>query len=82
MPYIKLKKLETRKKRLITTKEAALYLGTTENSLRSLRCQRKLPPDWMISIGRSVRFDLQAIDNWIDKQGTLQKPLEGLSYGY
>lgn len=81
MPHIKLKKLETRTKRLITTKEAAQYLGTTENSLRSLRCQRKLPPDWMISMGRSVRFDLQAIDNWINKQAASQKSLEGFSYG-
>lgn len=82
MQKIKLKKSENKIKRLITTKEAAQYLGMTENSLRSLRCQRKLPPGWMISIGRSVRFDLQAIDKWIDEQASLQKPLEGYSYGY
>jgi excisionase family DNA binding protein len=52
--------------RLLTTQEAADYLGLARASLagRGWRIKNRLPA---IKVGRSVRFDKEALDRWIDR---------------
>ena len=51
--------------RLLTIQEAADYLGLSPKSLagRGWRIKNRLPT---IKVGRSVRFDKEALDHWID----------------
>lgn len=51
-------------KRFINTKELAEYLGITEGTVRVWVCHKKIP---YVKIGRLVKFDLQEIDGWVDK---------------
>jgi excisionase family DNA binding protein len=52
--------------RLLTIQEAADYLGLARASLagRGWRIKNRLPA---IKVGRSVRFDKDALDRWIDR---------------
>lgn len=52
--------------RLLTIQEAADYLGLARASLagRGWRLKNRLPA---IKVGRSVRFDKDALDRWIDR---------------
>ncbi len=52
--------------RLLTIQEAAEYLGLSAKSLagRAWRIKNGLPA---IKAGRSVRFDKEALDRWIDR---------------
>ena len=49
-------------KRLMTTREAAIYLGLSVAALYQL-VHRKLIP--VIRIGRALRFDIVALNDWI-----------------
>ena len=60
--------MEQNHKRLLSTKELAQYLGSSENSLRSLKSQGKIPSQWVVNIGRSVRYDLNEVDKWIESK--------------
>jgi len=50
---------------LLTTQEAAEYLGPSPKSLsgRGWRMTNRLQA---VNVGRSVRFDIEALDRWID----------------
>ena len=52
--------------RLLTIQEAADFLGISRVSLagRGWRIKNRLPA---IKVGRSVRFDKEALDRWIDR---------------
>jgi excisionase family DNA binding protein len=52
--------------RLLTIQEAADYLGLSRASLagRGWRIKNRLPA---IKVGRSVRFDKESLDRWIDR---------------
>jgi hypothetical protein len=56
--------------RLLTEREAALILGFTPGTLRKLRCTGYIPgglPDIpYLKLGRSVRYDMRAIEAYID----------------
>jgi predicted DNA-binding transcriptional regulator AlpA len=57
-------------KRLLTSKEAAAYIGVAESYLRQVRMTgqiggRMVPPPH-IEMGRSIRYDKVDLDNWID----------------
>ena len=65
--------MEQKYQRLVSTKELAQYLGSTENSLRSLKSQGKIPSQWTGNIGRSVRYDLQEVDKWIESKKEANK---------
>ena len=55
-------------KRLLTTRETAEYLGlATETVYRKARL-RELPS---VKVGRSLRFDLQALERYVE-QNTIQ----------
>ncbi|WP_428081197.1 helix-turn-helix transcriptional regulator [Candidatus Avelusimicrobium alvi] len=55
-------------KRLLTAKELAEYIGSSEKSIRSLQCQGKIPSAWIIKRGASVRYDLVEVDKWIEER--------------
>ena len=52
-------------KRLLNIREAAEYLGMTENALYKKVWKRQVP--FAIKIGRSLRFDKVRMDEWIEE---------------
>ena len=50
---------------LLDINEAAERLGTTERHMRALIVDRKIP---YIKVGRLIRFDPSALDEWIEAQ--------------
>jgi excisionase family DNA binding protein len=53
------------KKRFLTAKEIALYLGLSEDTIRKWVVRGKIPHS---KFGKSLRFDLQKIEPWIEKR--------------
>lgn len=57
-------------KRLLTSKEAANYIGVAESYLRQVRMTGqiggRIAPPPHIEIGRSIRYDKADLDAWID----------------
>ena len=51
------------KKRLLTLKEAAEYLGLSPWSLRWHQTQGHLP---YLKIGKRIMFDIKRLDQWIE----------------
>ena len=49
---------------LFTVKEAAIYVGRSEQSVQHLIFQRELP---VVRIGRRVHLDRRDLDSWIEK---------------
>jgi excisionase family DNA binding protein len=52
-------------KRLLRAPELADYIGTTILNVYQMVSKRQIP---FVKIGRSVRFDLHAIDTWIESK--------------
>ncbi len=50
---------------LLTVKDAAACLNTTERHLREMIYQRRVP---FIKVGRLVRIDSGDLDKWIDSR--------------
>ena len=51
-------------KRLYTIKEASEYLGFSVKALYHMVERRQIP---FVKIGKSLRFNKVALDNWIEK---------------
>jgi len=51
-------------KRLFSIKELSQYLGIKEHTLYIWVSQRRIP---FVKCGRLTKFDLRAIDRWIDR---------------
>lgn len=49
---------------LLNVKEAALYLGRSQQSVQHLIFQRDLP---VVRVGRRVHLDRRDLDEWIEK---------------
>jgi excisionase family DNA binding protein len=49
---------------LFTVKEAAVYLGRTEQAMQHLIFQKDLP---VVRVGRRVHLDRRDLDAWIEK---------------
>ena len=49
---------------LLTVKQAAVYLGRSEQSIQHLIFQRELP---VVRVGRRVHLDRRDLDIWIEK---------------
>ena len=49
---------------LLNVKDAAVYLGRTEQSVQHLIFQRELP---VVRVGRRVHLDRRDLDFWIEK---------------
>lgn len=56
----------TKDKRLINSKELADYIGSTEGTIRTWQCAGKIPVQWCVKIGSSVRYDLTEVDKAIE----------------
>jgi excisionase family DNA binding protein len=52
-------------KRFFNVKEIATYLGLSEDTIRAWVKTGKIP---FSKLGRSVRFDLRRIDQWLKKK--------------
>jgi len=60
-------------KRLLNIREAAEYLGMTENALYKKVWKRQVP--FAVKMGRTIRFDKIQMDEWIkDNSLGMQKP--------
>jgi len=51
---------------LMTTREAAAYLGISESTLEKLRSQGEKGPRFATVVG-SVRYRLADLDDWVDR---------------
>lgn len=51
-------------KRLLTVKEAAVYLGRSPWSIRELYYSGELK---CVRVGRRIHFDIKDLDEWIDQ---------------
>lgn len=49
---------------LLTVKQAAVYLGRSEQSVQHLIFQREVP---VVRVGRRVHLDRRDLDSWIEK---------------
>ena len=55
------------RKQLLTIQELSEYIGITVNTAYSWVSQKKIP---YIHVGRLVRFDIDKINEWLDKNST------------
>lgn len=55
----------TNLRRLLNTKEAAEYLALTKAALYQLVHRKQVP---VVRLGKALRFDLQALDAWIEQR--------------
>ena len=53
-------------KRLMTVNELSEYMATSVGSIYTKVCERKMPPECIVKIGRALRFDKAKIDIWLD----------------
>lgn len=60
-------KRELLKKRLLTIKEAGIYLGRSEWSVRELIWAGSLPS---VKVGRRIHLDIYDLDKWIEAHKT------------
>lgn len=51
-------------KRLLTVREAAEYLGLAQDTLYKKARLRELPS---VKVGRSLRFDLKALERYVEQ---------------
>jgi len=56
------KSSETSLEKLLTTDEAANFLGVKSWTVRSWCCERRIP---FVKVGRLVRFDRKRLERWI-----------------
>ena len=54
------------KKRLMNINELSEYLGTPKGSIYTMVCLHKIPQACIVKLGRSLRFEREAIDKWIN----------------
>jgi excisionase family DNA binding protein len=54
-----------KERRIVKTSELAKYLQLDEITIRKWTCQKRVPH---YKIGKSVRFDLDSIDKWLEEQ--------------
>ena len=59
-------------KRLMNIKELSEYLGTSKGSLYTMVFMRKIPKECIVKIGRSLRFEKEGIDRWINAASAVQ----------
>lgn len=52
---------------LLTTKEAAAYLGVTESTLAVWRCDKRYNIPY-IKVGHLIKYRLNALDAWLESR--------------
>jgi len=55
----------TLQRRLISIEEVSHYTGLSIHTLYTMVSQRRIP---FVKMGRLTKFDLRALDTWIEKQ--------------
>jgi excisionase family DNA binding protein len=60
------------RQRLISLREAALYLGRTEEALRMMVRRNQVPG--VVRIGRKTQFDRRKLDAWIANRTDQEEP--------
>lgn len=65
-----MKESEPIKRRLFNIREVAAYTGLSVHTLYTMVSQRRIP---YVKTGRLIKFDLKAIDTWIERNSV--KPL-------
>jgi len=58
-------------RRLLTVQEVGEYLGIAKDTIYSQVSQRRIP---YVKIGRLLKFDLKAIDEWIAQKTVMPMP--------
>lgn len=58
-------------RRLISIKEAALYLGVSVHTLYAMVSQRRVP---YAKVGSLVKFDVELLDRWIKQNTVMPMP--------
>lgn len=57
--------------RLVSIKEAAVYTGLSPYTIYTMVSQRRIP---FVKLGRSVKFDLELLNKWIQQQTVMPMP--------
>lgn len=55
-------------RRLLSVKELAAYIGSTTGSIYTLKSKGEIPKNCIVKRGRSLRFDVIAVDKWIEEE--------------
>ncbi len=58
-------------RRLLTVKELSAYLGISQDTIYTQVSKRRVP---FVKIGRLLKFDLKAIDEWITQNSVMPIP--------
>jgi excisionase family DNA binding protein len=58
-------------RRLVDIRVLADYLGISPDTGYTMVSQRRIP---YVKVGRLLRFDLKAIDEWLDKKTVMAMP--------
>ena len=59
-------------KRLLTVEELSVYLSLPRGSIYTMRSLGKIPAECIVRIGRSLRFEKEKVDVWINSQTVVQ----------
>ena len=54
-------------RRLLTVNELSTYIGVPKATLYTWVCLRQIPAACIVRLGRSLKFDIQEVDKWIDE---------------
>jgi excisionase family DNA binding protein len=55
-------------KKLLTVDGLSDYLSMPKPTIYTWVCLRKIPAPCIVKLGRSLRFDVEAVDNWVNAQ--------------
>lgn len=53
-------------KRLINVNELSAYISMPRATIYTYVCLGKIPADCIVKIGRTLKFDIAAIDRWVE----------------
>ena len=53
--------------KLLGVEGLAKYLSIPKGSIYSMVCMRKIPERAVVRLGRSLRFDVKVIDQWVEE---------------
>lgn len=54
-------------RRLLTVKELSTYIGVPKATLYTWVCMKQIPSGCIVRLGRSLKFDIDEVDKWIDE---------------
>lgn len=62
--------MDIKEKRLVIAQRAADVLGVKKQRIYQIVRKKVLPAGIVVHIGRQLRFDLDALQNWIERGGS------------